>query len=187
MRVFKFWIPLAIAITFLCGLVYVVVQQNYRQSANDPQIQMAQDSVSDLVSGQEPQSVIPKKQIDMAKSLAPYIIVFSSDREPIASSVKLANRIPKPPVGVFDFVETYGQEWFTWEPQRGVRSAVVLKKYPDGFVLAGRSLREVEKRENKLTLFVFLAWVGSLGTTFVAIGVLVLLENRFSTYLKRTS
>jgi len=50
-----------------------------------------------------------------------------------------------------------------------VRSAVILKKYKNGFVLVGRSLREVEIRVDRLTLIVGLAWLTTLGATFIAI------------------
>src|SRR6185436_9409124 len=36
------WLPLAVAITGVCGLVYATVHQNYRQSLNDPQIEIAE-------------------------------------------------------------------------------------------------------------------------------------------------
>ena len=40
-RAILYWIPLALVVTVVVGLVYVTVQQNFRQTANDPQIQMA--------------------------------------------------------------------------------------------------------------------------------------------------
>ncbi len=39
--ILKYWIPLAAAITVVCGVIYVAVQQDIRMAANDPQIQMA--------------------------------------------------------------------------------------------------------------------------------------------------
>ena len=42
------WLPLAVAIIIMSGLVYVVAQQNYRLTANDPQIQIAQDIAAAL-------------------------------------------------------------------------------------------------------------------------------------------
>jgi hypothetical protein len=50
-KVLKQWLPLAIAITLLCGLVYVAVQQEVRLSANDPQIGMAEDLAAALSHG----------------------------------------------------------------------------------------------------------------------------------------
>ena len=43
------WLPLGLVTLILCGLVNLAVQQNYRMSANDPQIQIAED-VADAVS-----------------------------------------------------------------------------------------------------------------------------------------
>jgi hypothetical protein len=40
------WLPLAVAITILAGLVYATVQQSLRQGANDPQIQLAEDTAA---------------------------------------------------------------------------------------------------------------------------------------------
>ena len=160
---------MATAITGICGLVYATVQHTYRQNANDPQIQIVEDTAAMLDAGLPMQSVVPPYKVDMAKSLAPYIIVFDNSANPAAATVQLDGQTPKAPSGVFDFVRKYGQEWFTWEPKAGVRSAVILKKYKNGFVLVGRSLREVEIRVDRLTLIVGLAWLTTLGATFIAI------------------
>ena len=40
-NILRHWFPLAVVATAFCGLVYVAVQQELRQNANDPQIQMA--------------------------------------------------------------------------------------------------------------------------------------------------
>lgn len=149
-----------------------------RQRANDPQIQIAEDTAAMLSAGQPVQSVVPNFKVDMAKSLAPYVIVFDDRGNPVASSVALGGQMPKVPQGVFGNVRKYGQVRFTWEPRRGVRAAVILKKYNNGFVLSGRSLREVEKRESWLTLQVGLAWLATLFTTFVAVVFFEFLASR---------
>ena len=100
----KNWIPLALAITLICGLIYVTVQQNYRRAANDPQIQMAEDLKEDLNSGKKIEEGIPAKNVDLNKSLAPFVIVFDEDLHPLASSASLDGKIPTPPKGVFDYV-----------------------------------------------------------------------------------
>jgi hypothetical protein len=38
-RALAFYVPVAVLATLCCGLVYALVQQDPRQSANDPQIQ----------------------------------------------------------------------------------------------------------------------------------------------------
>ena len=50
----------------------------------------------------------------------------------------------------------------TWQPQSGVRVAQVSVPWSGGTVLAGRSLREVERRIDQLLLLVAAAWVAGL-------------------------
>ena len=164
-RVFAHWPPLAAVATGISGLVYVAVQQDFRQSANDPQIQMAEDAAALLASGQPPQSVVPATNVDIAKSLAPFTMVFDDSGRTIASSAQLDGDIPLLPPGVFTPARARGEIRFTWQPAPEARSAVVIVHYAGehpGFVLAGRSLREVEKRQRALMAEVGVAWVATL-------------------------
>ena len=78
-RAFLKWLPLGVAITLVCGLIYVTVQQNYRTSLNDPQIQMAEDAAALIDSGSSVQSVIPSGKVDLERSLSPWIGVYDSN------------------------------------------------------------------------------------------------------------
>lgn len=69
---------MAVIVTGFSGLIYTAVQQDLRQSANDPQIQMAEDTATKLAAGQQVQNVVPAEKVDIATSLAPYIIVFDA-------------------------------------------------------------------------------------------------------------
>jgi len=51
-EILKHWLLIAIVVTGLIGLVYVAVQQDLRQGANDPQIQMAEDTAAKFANGQ---------------------------------------------------------------------------------------------------------------------------------------
>ena len=173
--IFTRWIPIAIVATILCGLVLGAVQQDLRQTANDPQIQLAEDAAVAIRNGQDPQSVVPAGKVDISQSLAPYVIVFDATGRPLATSAKLGDEIPRPPAGVFDYVKQHGEDRFSWQPRAGVRSAAVVVPIGDpssGYVLAGRSLREIENREDQLNLMVGLAWIASLGTSLLAVTVL---------------
>lgn len=159
--IIRYWLPIAIVATGLAWLPYAVGQQVLRQSANDPQIQMAQDSATKLENGQSIQQVVPLEKVDIAKSLAPYIIVFDANGQPIASSAQLNGQTPTIPAGVFDDVRQTSEDRITWQPQPDVRSAIVVTQFKgatSGFVLAGRSLREVEQREDGIMLFSLFAW-----------------------------
>ncbi len=183
-KTFVVWIPFALTITFFCMLVYGAVQHDIRIGANDPQIQMAQDASSSLSSGTTPSNLVPNQQIDISKSLASYIIVYDVQGRIVASSANLHGNPPVVPNGIFDTTRQRGGELrFTWQPEEGVRQAVVLKSFSgknSGFVLAGRSLLEIEKREDDVLLQVFLAWIVSLCGTFVAVWiVLSLLKTKY--------
>ncbi len=149
-----------VSVVFLT--IYAAVQQDYRQSANDPQIQIAEDAAASLDGGGAFQSVILPTRIDIATSLSVFTTVFNDAGQPIGSSGYLNGEMPTLPSGVFNYVRSHGEDRFTWQPEKGVRDAVVVTKYSGGFVLAGRSLREVEKRESALLAEVFVGWLISV-------------------------
>jgi hypothetical protein len=73
-----------------------------------------------------------------------------------------------------DYVKQNGEDRVTWQPEAGVRIAAVIEGYggaAPGYVLAGRSLREVEIREDQAEFFAGATWVAALGLTLVVIVV----------------
>ena len=72
------WLLVVVVVTGLVGLLYAAVQQDIRQSANDPQVQMAEDAAVKLAGGQTVQNVVPSEKVDIATSLAPYLIIFDA-------------------------------------------------------------------------------------------------------------
>ncbi len=173
-NILKSWVPLAVVITLLTGLMYATVQQVLRMNADDPQIQMAEDVASALTAGKPLDSVVPAAQIDIATSLAPYVVVFDASGKAIASSGLLHNQMPTLPSGVFGSVRQRGEDRITWQPEPGVRSATVVTSYggaQPGFVLAGRSLREVENRVDQFGLLIGLGWLGTMFAALVAVSL----------------
>ncbi|HEX6977463.1 MAG TPA: hypothetical protein VF185_03905 [Patescibacteria group bacterium] len=164
------FIPLGIAITGLSGLTYLTVQQNFRMNANDPQVQIAEDVVAAVDSGADPKNIVPTtSKTDFGKILDPYVIVYDDNGDPIGASAQLDGKTPRLPSGTYDSVRKNGELRFTWEPKSGVRSAVVVKKFNGGFLLAGRSLREIEKRENNLFLQTGAAWAVTMLASLFAV------------------
>jgi hypothetical protein len=85
------------------------------------------------------------------------------------------------PEGVFSYVRQSGEDRLSWQPQPGVRSATIVTSYGGGhpgFVLAGRSLLEVEKREAQLTQEVVVSWIIALAGSLVAWAVALGLSDR---------
>ncbi len=173
----KIGLPLAIAITTLTGLIYLSAQQVYRMSANDPQIQMAEDAASALAAGQAAESLVPAGKVDIAQSLAPYLVIFDTGGKPIAASGLLHGQAPTLPAGVLDYTRQHGEDRISWQPEPGVRSAAVVVSAGGGqagYVLAGRSLREVEKRIDQLAPLFAAAWLAAVGASF---GLVALFEK----------
>lgn len=153
-------------ITLVLGLVYVTAQQNYRGNANDPQVQVVSD-ISNRLNRMAPvEQYFPDDTIDLTQSLGLFVVLYDREGRPLRSSALFKGSAPKLPGGVFDFVKTHGEERVTWQPQRGVRMAMVIRSVNSGsvgFAAAGRSLREVEAREEDLRWMVFVVWMLSIG------------------------
>lgn len=181
LSILKSWLPLAVAITLISLMVYVVAQQVYRQSGNDPQIQMAEDAARALGNGQSPEELLGAEKVDMTQSLAPYLIVFDQSGNPLVSGVELDGQIPVPPAGVFDFAKRNKQDWITWQPRPGIRHAAIIVYFDGkqiGFVLAARSMREVENRIGNLGLGMKLGWLFTLFCTLIAVVLIELFAQK---------
>jgi hypothetical protein len=191
------WIPFAAVITFACLLGYILVQQDLRQTANDPQTQIATDVAADLAQGAPPQEIVSQSQaVDISSSLDPFVIIYDASGMPLASSAALDGATPKLPPAVFAYVAQHGEDSFTWQPAPGVRNAVIVEPWTNdgagnptlgiptstpssGFVLAGRSLREIEIREDNILHIAELAWLlGIIVMFFIVIGAVSWYEKR---------
>lgn len=166
----KLWLPLGIGLTSVFFVVYATVQQNYRMNANDPQIQITEDLSGSLESGAEAKNILPPYKLDISKSLSTFVILYDDKTDVVGSTAELDGQTPKPPQGVFDAAKKNGEVRITWEPKSGVRSATVLGYYKGktpGFVLVGRSLKEVELRELNLELMVVAGWAITMIVTLI--------------------
>lgn len=165
----KSWLPLALTITVMSGLIYVSVQQSLRLSANDPQIQLAEDFAFSISNNQ--QLSIPPTKIEITRSLATFVIVTDAEGKSIFSSVLVNGRPALPPQGVLDYSKTHEGNQITWQPQPGARAAIVVRNAfnpitkKSGYIIVGRSLHEVEKRIDILTKIILAAWLSSLALT----------------------
>jgi hypothetical protein len=171
-NILRHWLPLAAVTTLLCGLVYLAVQQSLRWGANDPQIQMAEDAATALAAGGTPESVLPADQVEISTSLEPFMVVYGDKGQALASSGLLHGAAPLLPPGIFDHTRQNSEDRVSWQPETGVRVAAVVVAYGGahpGFVLAGRSLREVEKRENQVEQITGIVWLVGLAGLLVLV------------------
>jgi hypothetical protein len=167
--------------TILALALYAIPQQVLRNGANDPQIQMATDLAAALnrygvSDGLHHDALLQSGGglVDMTRSLAPFLIVYDDQGRPLRATAELNGGTPAPPAGVFDYVRQHGEERVSWQPilgsAHGVRVAAVVERVggaQPGFVLAGRSLREVEMCEEQVRNMAGLALLGMLGLILI--------------------
>lgn len=159
------WLPLAALFTGAALTLVFVLHLDMRMAADDPQVRMAEDAAAALAGGAGPEGLAGGENVDLGRSLAPFVIVLDARGRPLAGSATLDGRIPVPPRGVLEFASAHGEERFTWQPRAGLRLASVVRRVADGggYVVTGRSLREVERRKQIILGDVALAWVLGLG------------------------
>jgi hypothetical protein len=176
---FRRWLPLAVAVTVLAGTAFTIGQQILRQGANDPQVQIAEDAASRLQAGASPTDVVPAGETDIAASLAPWLIVYGPDRKPVAGSAQLDRKLADYPTSVFDNAPAGGRrDEVTWQPRAGVRVASVVVGFKGGWVVAGRSLRLVEEREDGVGQLAIAGWLAALVATAIAVFAAELLARK---------
>jgi len=154
--------------------LYAIPQHVLRSGLNDPQIQLAADTAARIAQGASPtEAVSASQQVDMARSLSPFVIVYDEQGHPVASQGLLNGAIPSPPPGVFENVLKNGEERLSWQPVRGpggVRIATVIDRVSGahpGYVLAGRNMREVESRIADVRTMAGFTWLGMLGLILI--------------------
>lgn len=246
-RLFSTAFPVLMAGSVIMLVAYVAVQQSYRQAANDPQIELAEDAAAALSSGSPADSLLlGMPQADMSQSLTPFIMIFDDSGKLLASSAYVngspsADVLPAPPHGVFDFVRANygakpqgiigvissfrsslasnqrpaGEDRFTWQTATGLRFATVVTRWDisvkndssvsssssspsaivqnqsaslnqtassSGFILAARSLREVEIREGQLGEIFLIGWLVFVVGTIGVVVVETLIEKRLQVW-----
>ena len=151
---------------------YVELQHLLRSGANDPQIQMAEDTAAALGNGL---TLTSTSHVDMQKSLDPFVIVYDQAGQPATSSSSgfLQGVVPQLPQGVLESVKGIGEDRITWEPQSGVSIAAVVTSYvgssSSGYVLAGKNLRETERRDNETLRLALYGWI--ISVVLIGLGV----------------
>jgi len=159
------------------------MQQYIRLSANELPMQYAEDTRNKLLHSEDISGIfksVPK--IELGKSLSPFLIICDSNTAPQASTCSLNGRYPVPPRGAFITALQRAQNRITWQPQPGIRNAIVILPFfsngTHGYVLAGHSLRETEERERFLRGQIAVGVLITLFVTFVTALVSGFINNK---------
>lgn len=150
------WLVL-VSVFWLSG--YAMGQQILRSGANEPQLTLANKLAIELDGGMPPEKAVPETIVDMRTSGELFVEVVDENKQVVATNGVLGGEVVAPPAGVFDYAKIRGINKLTWEPETGVRNAIVVVPTNSGWVLAGKSLSEVEKIINRWGLVCLFGWV----------------------------
>ena len=145
------------------GTIEGVGQQIQRNDANMPQIQQAEDAANQLNTFNQISALAGSPQpVNMATSLAPFIIVYNKQGMPLYGTGYLNGKLADAPLGILQ--NSKGEDYYsiTWQPQDNVRIAAVTTTANNYYVLSGRNLKEVEANEQETLQISFLGGVLSL-------------------------
>ena len=180
--IFRAWLPLAVAITGVCGLAYLTSQQMLRQGANDPQLQIAQEWAARLSQGAGTDAISNSGVVDIGSAPTTFVAAYDDAGKLVTSTARLHGATPGLPPGVLEYARSHGENRVTWQPEPGVRIALVVEHYggvAPGFVAAGRSLRETERRDGQMMLLGLAAWLATLSASWAAVAAAqILLRDR---------
>lgn len=153
----------AIIVTGIMLALYATVQQVHRSTANDPQLQLARDIDAKISHNKSFDQLLPDDTIEISGSLGTFVMLYNAQGIPVQSTGLLDGKLPQLPHGVFDYARSNKEDVFTWQPREDVRVATVLQSTQNGFIAVGRSLEEVEVREENLVTMILITWAACLG------------------------
>jgi hypothetical protein len=107
------FLPLAVLATCVSGLVYVGLQQDLRTGANDPQQQLAEDAAAQLNAGVTPGNLASGAKIDIAASLASFVVIYDGGGIVLATTGELDGLPPMLPSGVLASARSSGLDSVT--------------------------------------------------------------------------
>lgn len=173
---------LSFIVTGLVALHYLGMQQYVRLALNDEPNEIATDITAQLAPSSSLANVsLNKNPVDLKDSLSSFTLIYGADKKQIAASSDLNGKAPSIPEGVLDFAKSHGENRITWQPENGLRYAIVVKYFNDkseGFVVVGKSLKESEKKQSALLLESVATWTVLQVVTLVAFVLIIKLNNK---------
>lgn len=159
---FRAWLALAGSISIVMVTAYTMVQQSTRLTANDLPLSTAQSIKNSLDHGSTPTDVVPSAKVDLRADTNVFTTIIDNSYHVLASSAQLDNKNPLPPTGVFEYSKAHGIDKVTFQPDAGVRLAIVVMPYgqgPDGYIMAGQSLKPAEDRVSTYNVLLIAGWI----------------------------
>jgi hypothetical protein len=154
----RVWLVAALFITGFFGILYIAIQQSLRLGANDPQVSIAQDVAAAVDRNRKPADILAD-HVEMAYSMAPFVIIYDKSGTVVSGNGYLNGEIPVIPYGVLQHTPKDGTHFVTWSPAKGVRIAAVSAMSRDYYIVSGRSLAVTEDHIRTVTQIALCAWL----------------------------
>jgi hypothetical protein len=140
MRRIIWCVTAAIFTTLIFGSVYLALQQIGRHGANMAPTAAAAAQLQQM--GSDP-TTGPRLELTPDSGL--FVIVYDEANAPVSTTVTLHGSTPAVPDGVLNSARSLGTDTVTWQPEPGLRMAIVAKDAAGKVVVAGQSLTPFER------------------------------------------
>ncbi len=142
--------------------LYIVEQQTGRNAVEDAPRALLSTGAATAASPQP-------RRVDLASGLGTFWVRYDAHDAPAAGNGYLDGALAQVPRGVLDTAKATGEDAVSWEPQQGLRFAIVAKPDGSGVLVAGQSLQRTEERATRTLLYIALALIA--GAVVVAAAV----------------
>lgn len=151
--------------------LYVVVQQQGRSAVEDaPRVLLS--------AGPGAVTASPAQRFDLAHYRGTFWVRYDAAGTPVAGDGVLHGSLAQVPYGVLQNAHAAGEDAVSWEPEPGLRFAIVAQPFGSGSIVAGQSLQRTEQRIQRTTLYVGIALVAGFVVVVIAVGADALLPHR---------
>ncbi|MFE5838814.1 hypothetical protein [Arthrobacter sp. NPDC056493] len=152
------WLTAAVVVTALFGSVYLVLQQVERRSANDAPAAAAAAQVQLIGAG----TASAGPRLELTPDSGVFILVYGADDRPESGTATLHKELPLIPAGVLEAARRTGYDAVTWQPEPGLRLAIIARPSDGRVIVAGQSLAPYEDRDGFTLAVLALGWLGSV-------------------------
>ncbi|MCI0157040.1 hypothetical protein KNO15_10070 [Leifsonia shinshuensis] len=158
--------------------LYVVVQQDGRHAVEDaPRALLSAGATS---AGATDANAARSNNLDLDHYLGTFWVSYDAAGRPTAGDGYLGGSLARVPHGVLQTAQATGEDAVSWQPEPGLRFAIVAQPLGDGVIVAGRSLQPTEQRASRTLLFVAGALVAGLVVVGAAVAADALVARRRS-------
>lgn len=153
--------------------LYVVVQQDGRSAIEDAPRAL-------LSAGADAVRAEPSQRFDLEHYRGTFWVRYDAAGTPVAGNGVLRGSLAQVPFGVLQNARAAGEDAVSWEPQPGLRFAIVAQPFGTGSIVAGQSLHRAEQRIQRTGLSIGLALVAGLVVVAIAVVADALVTRRRS-------